>query len=293
MVALLAGLGGMLGWGFADFFAKKTIDKVGTVASLVWGHIFGCLVLFGIVLYQTFINQNEILWPKDTKSYFSLAIFGIIQALVYLFVYKGFGKGQVGVLSPIFASFSGLTAILSIAIFGEVINMTMLIGLCVLFLGILLINTDIQALRLKRLSLAHVPGFKEIGLATLMAGFWTLFWDRFVSGKDWLPYALLMYVFMTIALLAVAKLRRTNLLSVEPQLWKFLALIGICEIGAYLAISLGYSATSLTSLVALLSGAFSLPTIILARLFLKEKITAAQTIGGLIIIAGIMAVSFK
>jgi hypothetical protein len=39
--ALVAGLGGMLGWGFADFFAKKTIDKIGDLPSLVWAHLFG------------------------------------------------------------------------------------------------------------------------------------------------------------------------------------------------------------------------------------------------------------
>jgi len=35
LIAVLAGLGGMFGWGFADFFAKKTIDEIGSVASLV------------------------------------------------------------------------------------------------------------------------------------------------------------------------------------------------------------------------------------------------------------------
>ena len=33
VIAVLAGFGGMLGWGFADFFAKKTIDEIGDVAS--------------------------------------------------------------------------------------------------------------------------------------------------------------------------------------------------------------------------------------------------------------------
>ena len=28
--------GGMFGWGLADFFAKKTIDKIGDIQTLAW-----------------------------------------------------------------------------------------------------------------------------------------------------------------------------------------------------------------------------------------------------------------
>ena len=55
LIAVLAGLGGMLGWGFADFFAKKTVDKIGDIATLVWAHLFGTLVFALIALY----NQVE------------------------------------------------------------------------------------------------------------------------------------------------------------------------------------------------------------------------------------------
>ena len=55
-IAVLAGLGGMLGWGAADFFAKKTIDKIGAIASLVWAHIFGTTILAIAVLYLSLIH---------------------------------------------------------------------------------------------------------------------------------------------------------------------------------------------------------------------------------------------
>ncbi len=287
LIAVLAGLGGMLGWGFADFFAKKTIDVIGDVVSLAWGHIFGTIVLFIALLYQFGVRGGNIALPSSTKAWGFLVCFGIGQALVYLFLYSGFGKGQVGVLSPVFASFSGLTAILSIAIFSEPVTGYIALGLFVLFTGILLINANLDALKAKRFSFTRVPGFKEVALATLMAGFWTLFWARFVGGNDWLSYAFFMYAFMTLAILIIAKLQRVKLRVTESSSWKYLILIGICETGAYLAISIGYSLTPRTSVVALLSGAFSLPTIILARLFLKERITALQTVGSLIIIIGI------
>src|SRR5258706_9392782 len=103
-IAVLAGLGGMLGWGLADFFAKKTIDQIGDIASLAWAHIFGTLVIFGVILYKVIFLNYKIGIPHNPHTWLILLFFGVLQATVYYFVYKGFGKGQVSLLSPVFAS---------------------------------------------------------------------------------------------------------------------------------------------------------------------------------------------
>jgi drug/metabolite transporter (DMT)-like permease len=289
-IAIFAGLVGMFGWGLADFFAKKTINEVGDVVTLAWAHVFGTVILFFAFFFQL-ISQGISDVPSDFQTWILLLFFGILQAAVYLLVYSGFKKGQVAVLSPIFASFSGFTAVISIAIIGEIVNRYIFVGLAFIFIGIILINLDIQAVLSRRLSFIRVPGFREIACATVLAVVWTLLWDKFVEGRDWLVYTMAMYAFMTLAILVVAKLQRLNLFIVKTPIWKFLVIIGICEIVAYLAISWGYSASPMTSVVALLSGAFSLPTIFLAHIFLKEKVMALQVGGGLIIILGIMILS--
>ena len=291
LIAVYAGIGGMLGWGLADFFAKKTIDEVGDVITLAWAHVFGTVILFVALFYKWFLNQQVNDIPSDFRNWILFLFFGVLQAAVYLLVYCGFRKGQVAVLSPIFASFSGFTAAVSVIALGEIVSGYIFLGLTTLFIGILLINLDINALRARRLSFIRVPGFGEIACATLLAVIWTLLWDTFIAGKDWLFFTSVMYAIMTLAILVFAKMRGLRMLVVKASLWKFLLLIGVCEIVAYLAISWGYSSTSMTSVVALLSGAFSLPTIFLARIFLKEKITVLQVVGGLIIIIGIMLLS--
>jgi drug/metabolite transporter (DMT)-like permease len=286
-VAILAGLGGMLGWGLADFFAKKTIDQIGDIVALAWAHVFGTGVLVGVAVYRMAVG-HAISLPRGFHDWLLLLSFGVAQAVIYILVYRGFGKGQVGLLAPLFACFSGLTAILSITIFGEPIRGLLPVALLLIFGGVLLITADAAALRARRFSFAHIAGFKEVAFATVLAAFWTLFWDRFVGDKDWLGFALWMYVFMTLAILAVAAIQRIKLRAVRADLWKYLALIGACETGAYLAITLGYSDTRFTSVVAILSGAFALPTIILARVFLRERPTTFQTIGGVVVIVGIV-----
>jgi len=287
LIALVAGLGGMLGWGLADFFAKKTIDAVGDVVSLVWAHIFGTLILGIVALYHYGVAGNELRVP-DLTEWTWLAFFGVLQAAVYLYVYAGFAKGQVAVLSPIFASFSGLVALASVLFLGEVLGSTLLIVLVLIFIGVMLSSIDVHVAI--RGSLIMAPGVREVGLATILATLWTLLWDRFIGGADWILFTLCMYAFMTVAMYAIAK-KRGIALAIAPaqrHAWKFLVLIGACEIVAYLAISYGYSATTLTSVVAVLSGAFSLPVIILARIFLAERPTMTQTVGSCIVILGVI-----
>ena len=231
--------------------------------------------------------------PDTSFEWAGLVFFGTLQMIVYWFVYEGFGKGQLAILNPVFASFTGLVALISIVFFGEQASVFRLVSLLVIFAGVILISTDPTALGLRRIKLNHVPGLKEVGLGTILAAVWTLSWAKFVNGQDWLSYALFMYTFMTIAAYVFSRFMKVKLEVVKSNLFVFLALIGIGEVIAYLAISMGYSATPLTSVVALISGAFSLPTIVLARIFLKEKVTNVQTIGTLVIIFGIIFLSLR
>jgi len=292
-IAVLAGLGGMFGWGLADLFAKKTIDAIGDIVSLVWAHIFGTLLFFVLALYLVVIEGHVLHLPHTLLGWLGVIFFGVLQAFVYLFVYKGFGKGQVAVLNPLFASFSGITALGSIIVFGEMLTWHIGIALLILFIGLISMNVDREALRTNRLRLSAVPGFREVVFATGMAALWTLLWDRFIEGNDWLGYVVLMYTVMTIVILFVAQQQRITLKIQTPSMWKYLVIIGLCEVVAYAAISIGYEMTTKTSIIALISGAFSLPTICLARVFLKEKVTRLQTAGALLIILGIIVLSIS
>lgn len=291
LIAILTGLIAMFGWGFAEFSTKKSVDKVGTISSLVWAHVFGSIIIFFFILLDFFIFNHKIILPANLFEWLGLAFFGILQTLVYYFAYKGFEKGQVALLSPIFASFAGLVALVSVVFLGEVLKVNLIFALIFIFIGILLLNLDINGLKAKQIRIIGAPGVKEVGIATIFATFWTLGWDKFTGGKEWAIYAFFMFIFMTLSALGLSKIKKVDLSKVQPGIWKYLWFIGLGEAGAYLAISLGYASTSFTSVIAILSGASSLPTIILARIFLKEKLALIQLIGSLIVIIGIFFLS--
>lgn len=288
LIAIMAGLGGMLGWGFSEFATKKSVDKIGTISSLVWAHVFGSIILFSLLFSKLFLAHLPVILPTSLREWSGLVFFGTLQTIVYYFAYKGFEEGEVSILSPIFASFGGIAALLSVLVFGEAVSISLVVALGAIFAGAILINIDIKSLKTRHISIQTVAGLKEIVIATMLASVWTLGWDKFTGSKDWMVYTTFMFLFMTVSAFLMANLRKVNLLAVGSGVWKFLWLIAIGEVVAYVAITLGYASTIHTSIVAILSGASSVVTIILARSFLKERMTTIQIISSLIIIAGIV-----
>ena len=287
-IAALAGLGGMIGWGFSEFATKKSVDIVGTISSLVWAHIFGTAILFLLLVSRLFINSTAAFFPASSSEWLALIFFGTLQTVVYYFAYKAFEEGEVSLMSPIFSSFAGIVALISVLFLGESLSIALLPVLALIFLGTILINVDMNALKTGKIRIKAVPGLREILIATVLAAIWTLGWDKASLDKDWIVYTTFMFVFMTLSAILFAKRAGTNLLKIKKSAWKFLLLVAIGEVVAYLAITLGYANTTHTSIVAVLSGAASLVTILLARVFLKERMTKLQAVSSLIIIFGIV-----
>src|SRR5258706_3204467 len=97
LIAILAGLGGMLGWGFSEFATKKSVDNVGTISSLVWAHVFGTIILISLLFSKLFIVHVPIIFPTGSSEWLGLLFFGTLQTIVYYYAYKGFEKGEVSI----------------------------------------------------------------------------------------------------------------------------------------------------------------------------------------------------
>jgi drug/metabolite transporter (DMT)-like permease len=224
--------------------------------------------------------------PHRLADFGGVLFFGALQAIVYFFVYRAFAAGKVSLLNPVFSTYSGLVVILSLLIFGEVIHAPQALLLLVTVVGVLLMSLEHDSAALRKFSFAKMHGMTDIVIATGLASIWTVLWAHFVTGKDWLVYATAMYAAMTLTVLIIALLQKIQLKITDRRLWKYFLYIGIGEVVAYAGISRGYSLTTHTSVVAVLSAAFSVPTVILARIFLKEKISRLQLMGVVCVIIG-------
>jgi drug/metabolite transporter (DMT)-like permease len=286
-IAILTGLGGMLAWGSADFFAKKSLEKVNEFALTFWVQIVGIVPVLLLVLARG--GLPEVGWA--TLGY--LVLFGLVDGISDVLLYRGFSKGQLSILSPIFASYAGLVIVFSVLFFGESLSAPVFIGLVTTFLGIMLINFDFRDLRKSlRRPAGATGGVLEIIGATTIYALWLVLFDKLVSQGDWAFYLLAVRSVEALGLLAYARLRSQPLrVARSHKVWPYVALVGLLDIAAYSFLTLGFSRTGYTSVVAVLSGAFSLPTLVLAHFYLKEKITKTQLAAVVFIIGGVAIVA--
>lgn len=282
-MAILGGVGAMLGWGIADFFAKKTVDRIGDVKTLFWAQTIGILPLLAYFL----LNYST---PHITISVLSLLVlYGIIDAFGYMFFYKALERGRVSVVSPILATFAAFAVLISAFLFKEQILPIRWLALGVVFTGVLLTSVDLKGLRDGSLDKEDlVKGLPETFAGVVLFAIWYPLWDNFVSKGDWAFLVLGLRAVISLTVLLFAKSTKIQLMVKEIDIWKLLILIGLFDGGAYLTLTWGFGATTLTSVTTMLSAAYSLPTLILARIFLKEKLTANQWVGVLSIIGGLV-----
>ena len=142
LIAILSGLGAMLAWGTSDFFTKKVLDHISYVSSVFWVQVVGVILLLPLLL-----GRNEL--PNFNLITLVFIIgFGLFDALTDMLLFKGFAKGQVSILSPIFASYSGLVILLGALIFRETLPDTIILGLLIMLTGLILVQIIMLILQL-------------------------------------------------------------------------------------------------------------------------------------------------
>lgn len=286
LVAVAAGLTSMVGWGTADFFAKKTIDKVGDVTTLFWAQLVGVVPL--LIL---FLANPEV--PKiNTYDPLFIVLFGIVSALSYIPLYIGFGKGKVSILSPIFASYSVVVVILAAIFLNASISGWQIVAVALVFIGILMISIDPSEVKtlLKRTE-RKSEGVPQVLSAMIVYSFWLMLFDKFLSDKQWVFVLLVIRSIAVLTLFVYCMATKAELRIRDRALYKYVVGIGLFDVLAFAAVSYGYSHTTYIGVVTVLSATFSLPTIVLAYLFLKERIVPFQVAASAVIIAGVVLIS--
>lgn len=269
----------MLGWGISDFFAKKSVDKIGDITALLWMQTLGLLPLILVFLFKFDL-------PAITPSLLlKLTALAAIDAAGYLFFYRALEKGKVSIVSPIVASYAAFSVLVSAVVFGESISTISALLLGLAFVGILLTSFDFKELKNDKLDKKDlIKGVPEAILSVVLFSFWFPFWDDFVSHGNWLFLLLGQRAVMASLLFLFTKVKKIPTKINSKEVWKWLFVIGGLDVFAYLALTWGYGKSNLTSVVSMLSAGFSLPTLIMARIFLKEKLKFVQQIGVVVIL---------
>jgi len=295
-MGIILGLAAAVGWGSADFLARYSTRMIGTWRTLFFMQFIG---LVGLSAYLTASGEFARLYNQTSWQPWAWALLTtVIEIISALALYRAFEVGIISVVSPIGASYAALTTVLAI-LSGESLSQTRGIGIVAALIGVVLASTTLTGKAVAEIeqTIEHKRGLPAgVGAALIAAlGFGVSFWllGFFVTPELGGVAPVWLVRLTTIGLLAVAA--RPASQSISPpkgQVWWFIVGIGVLDTAAFVANTVGLT-TDQISVVSVLASLFSAVTVLLAAIFLREKLIWNQWLGIAIILGGVALVSIK
>ena len=280
LLSILLGIGGMVGWGIYDFLGSVFSKQIGSFKSLFWSQLAGLISIFLLAL-----------WLKADMVISSTAILAAIAAIVYsvgyLFFFKGFEKGNVPIIAATMNLWTVFTMFFAFVLMGQRLTATQSIGVLLIIAGATLASIDWGRIRHQKPQLSL--GVKE---AILGAFFFGIFWNiSEIISEDigWLSTTLLVKLGIVIFLLIFAFAKRQTLgrLNSSAKAKAVILLMGAIEVGAVSLVNYGLTIGD-AILITPIASALSIVTIMLAIVFLKDRVSKPQGLGIVMAIVGIV-----
>jgi len=303
-LAIVLGLTGALCWGGADLAARFASRRVGAYRTLFFMQFFGFIALSIYLKFRGgFFEGIAPGWHPWALA----ALAGVINMTASLSLYYSFQIGVMSIVGPVSSAYPALTVALAIAS-GERITALRGAGLAVTLVGVILAATTFTPSNASpaNASPANASDVKErsanetahlskgVGWAILAAlGYGVLFWflGFYVVPAVGATISVWVIRLTCFSVLAVAALpTRQSLKLPSGSVWWLLAAVGFLDTAAFVANNAGLH-TGQVSVVSVLASLYGAVTVILAWIFLREKLERSQWFGIILIFAGIVLVS--
>lgn len=282
MTSLLWAVTASISWGTADFLAKKSADRLGAGLTLFWAQLLsigflGVLALVGGHLPM--LGMGAWAW--------AIAL-GFSNTVAILLLYRSFEIGTLSLVSPIASSFPAVSLLLALIFFHEAWSLGQAAGVAVILAGTLLAawvkpHAGASAGVLSKgvpeaVGASLVMGVTMFGLARVAPLFGSLL-------VTWV-----LRVVASVVLGVGGWLTRQHFAWPPRDLWAVVLAVSAFDSLAFVAYNQAILGGKV-GLAAPITGTFALTTLLLARVFLKERLLAYQWggIGGVLVGIGLVA----
>lgn len=270
MAAVFALTGALL-WGVGDFFGGVAARRISVLAVLAISQAIG---LAGLGLWvwladDPFPGVPELL-PAAAAGVAGLVGLGAL--------YRGLAIGAMGVVAPISAA-SPVVPLAVDAARGITPGALQWVGVGLVLLGVAALSREPSA-----------PGGARVaagvGLAVVAALGFGLFVVGIDAGSDEsAPWAVVAARSAAVALALGAVLATSTSLRAPARILPMLVVVGAFDTSANVAVALA-TTRGAAGIVAVLSALYPVVTVILARIVLHERLSAARRGGGAVALAG-------
>ncbi len=268
MLSILFGLFAALGWGAGDFTGGLASRKTGAYRAVFYGEVIGIILLLIVVLVA-----GEPL--PDQKIWLLAMLAGALGTVGLMFLYHSMTLGMMSIATPVSALLAASLPVL-VGIFKEGIpQLLTIIGFGFALFAVWMISQGESGMTN---ILAHLSDLKLPLLAGIGFGlYFVLMHEATRTGATIWPMVasrsggmILITVYMLIT--------RASWKVEDSSAWPMITINGILDISGNLFFILA-GQTGRLDVAAVLSSLFPGATVMLAWIFLKERLTRNQWIG--------------
>ncbi len=281
ILSILLGIGGMFGWGIYDFLGGVFAKQIGFFKSLFWSQLAGLISIFLLaIVFKSSVNVPIL-------AIILSPIAAILYSAGYLFFFKGFELGNVSIIAATMNLWAVFTMLFAFMFMGQRLSAMQTLGVVMIILGAALASLNWIEIRNQRFQLS--AGVKE---AVFGAFFFGVFWNvsEIISEKvGWLLTTLFVKfgIILFLLIFSIFVKQEIGLTKTSPKTKYIILLMGIIEAGAVALVNYGLTIGD-AILITPIASALSIVTILLAIVFLKDKVTKIQGLGIITAIVGII-----
>lgn len=276
-MGIIFGLLAALGWGGGDFVISRVTRTIGPLQAMFYVQLVG-IAGIGVVL----LTRHD-MPPTDGWAWvlgFTANVFNLLGTLL---LYRAFAVGTVAIVSPITASFAVVTMALAL-LGGERPSALALSGTLLVIAGVIIVS------RGHNQTGGPPRGIPEALGSALCFGiyFWAISFATPLLGIAW-PVLIGRVTAMLVAW-GLIWLRGARPVRLTASGWWPVIIAAVCDTAALLCYNAGI-AGAYVSIVTALASIFSAITVLLAWLFLRERLQISQWAGVAGLLVGVLLLS--
>ena len=279
---MIFGLIAAVGWGLTDFFGASAGRRVGSTATVIVGQVMSWTFITAVLLFSGTSIQplRAIVWL--------VLLNGVFTALSYFTHFRALELGPVAVVSPIGAAYAVVGVLLTVIFIHERPNGLELFGAGVTISGVMLVSTDLRALRagIK----GHAPGLPWALVSMVGFGVAAFLLASASRHAGWVAGMWGSRMAQLVCYLPLVLLRPRELLRFHGAGGAAIALAmaaGFADTLGVAVFSYGTQKGSV-SLVLAASAVFPLIAVALSYVYLKERLVPNQYLGISLVVTGLI-----
>lgn len=281
IVSILCGISGMFGWGLYDFLGGVFAKQIGPYKSFFWSQLAG----LASILLLGFLIAPSMDIPSGVMLLFPVA--ALLYSAGYLFFFKGFEIGNLSIVAATMNLWAVFTMLFAFTFMGQRLSTIQTVGVLIILAGVTLASLNWSEIQQRRFQLSS--GVKE---AIAGAFFFGIYWnvsEIIVEEVGWLVSTALIKLGIVIFMFLFSFLSKheMELAGAGAKTISAIFFMGAVEAGAVAVVNYGLTIGD-AILITPIASALSIVTILLAIIFIKDKITNLQGFGIATAVVGIV-----